>query len=80
MHAESTNLERERPVQIATRRNELDVLEELDRLLISGREVADREREREQMEQQRVESRAKTAETKDIKLTVRAIAGNTNDD
>lgn len=68
MHAESTNLERERQVQIATRRNELDVLEELDRLLISGREVADRERE--QREQQRVESHAKTAETKDIKLTV----------
>ena len=68
MHVESTHLERERQVQIATRRDELQVLQELNQLMIVGREEADRERK--QMQQKKIESKTKTAEVKQATLTV----------
>lgn len=71
MHVESTQLERERQVQIDTRRDELQVLQELNQLMIVGREEADRERK--EMQQQKIESQAKNAEVKQATLTVSQI-------
>ena len=68
VHAEVEDLERERETQIATRRRELDVLEELNRLLIAGREEANRERE--QTNQKRKEAYTKAIVDQSVQLSV----------
>lgn len=68
VHAEVEDLERERETQIATRRRELDVLEELNRLLIAGREEANRERAEKKQKQQ--EAYTKAIADNGVQLTV----------
>ena len=59
LHHESAELVQKRELELDVRRKELDVLEELNQLMIAGREEA--EREREETRQRRVEGKAKTA-------------------
>jgi hypothetical protein len=68
LHHESAELVQKRELELDVRRKELDVLEELNQLMIAGREEA--EREREETRQRRVEGKAKTAKTKETKLTL----------
>lgn len=68
LHAENTEMESRRQADIATRRKELETLDELEQMMRAEREQTLQERQMKDTKE--IQNKAKTAHTQDAKLTV----------